>query len=624
MFKRPIVTIAILYALLIILLRPMIPVPERPNFNTDKKEIPAISAINEKFMDVIKKTTPAPYDALLGSIVFGTNVSPLDTGLKDRYKKVGLAHLLVASGTQISILIGVCLAMIRYFKIKMGIGVVAVSIVNILFTITTGCGPSMVRAAVMGEIALIGLLFDRESEIYTSLALSALVLFIVDPLNLFDLGFQLSFSATWALVYFCPVLEEKGIPSIICVSLAPILATLPISLYNFNQISIVSLLVNILVVPWIEFLTIAGFVSTFFGVFFLPIAAIMNFLLYIALKFLNGIVYTFSGLTFSCVYLKQPWFPFVIIYYAGLICFAERLKGKRVFKLNKENIILIGLLFVGLFTWNIAVSPSSAFAQNDLQISVIDVKQGDSIFIKSPSGKTMLIDGGPKFRNIDAGKKYIIPFLRKLGVNKLDIVVLTHSHEDHVGGLPAVLSEIPVGLVMDPGQAHTAKEYIEFLKLIDEKNIPYKAARAGDDFHLEELVTCEVLGPTNQFIEKSAFNNNSIVIRLSYKDFSMMLMGDCEKEGEEMILGKYSFIKPVNVLKVGHHGSNTASSIAFLNAIKPQDAIISVGAKNRYFHPHPSTLKKFEEIGTNVYRTDLNGTVTVDTDGEEYHIKSEK
>lgn len=622
MFSRPAVAIAIIYAIIIILFRPMIPVPDRPKYSPEQPDIPIVTPISQCFSEVIRKTLPPPYDALLGSVVFGTNFSPLDVELKDAYKKVGLAHLLVASGTQVSILIGTSLAVARFFKMPTGISVFIISIINLLFAAMTGFGASIIRAAVMGQIALLGKLFNRDPEIYTSLSISALFLMILDPLVIFNIGFQLTFAATWALVYLCPILEEKGIPSIIALSLSPIMATLLITLFNFNQLSIVALPVNLLVIPWVEFLTIAGFVSTLFGAIFLPIAFAINFSLLIILKLLNGIVYTFSGLSFACIYLKQPTIILFLAYYVGLIWFAEYLKGTIMIKLTRKNVIFLTVAFIALFIWNAALAPSSGFGNNNLQISVIDVGQGDSIFIKSPTGKTMLIDGGAKARNFDAGKKRVIPFLHKQGINRLDYVVLTHPHNDHVGGLPAVLREMPVGEVIDSGQVTTTKAYMDFLKLIDQKKIKYTLGRAGQEIDLGSGVKGQVLNPQEPFLEESALNNNSVVIWLTYGKFSMMLMGDAEREAEERISGYRDIGSSGTILKVGHHGSRTASSQEFLDAIQPKVAIISVGANNVYHHPHMSTMKRLEDVGAKVYRTDLNGTVSVNTDGIKYEIST--
>lgn len=623
MLKRPVVTIAIIYALLIIILRPFIPSPPEQPYLQEKSETPIISSLNVHFMSVLQKTMPAPYDALLGSVVFGTSVSPLDPDLKESYKKVGLVHLLVASGTQVSILIGVCLAVIRFCKIPLGLGVLLASMINLVFALMTGCGPSIVRAAIMGETALVGLLFGKEGEIYTSLGLSALILMIFDPLIIFDLGFQLSFAATWGLVYLAKKIEgwlgtfprfQSGIlsifPPVISVSLAPILATTPITLYNFNQFSVAALLVNTIVMPWVEILTVLGFVSTALGAVFLPAALILNGALLLVLKLFNEIVYTFSAVPGACLYFPAPPFFWVLIYYAGLVAIVEGL-------LNKKNLKLAILFLAVAFVWTAAFSPTAAI--KGLTVSVIDVGQGDSILVESPSGRTMLIDGGPKYKRGDAGRRYVLPYLHKKGINKLDIVVLTHPHDDHVGGLPSVLKDLPVGLVLDSGQPHTSRAYLDFLQIVDRKKIPYKLARAGQEIDLGGGVKGEVLNPQEPFIEESALNNNSVVIRLVFGKIAIMLTGDMEKEGEYRVLGLGAGLGS-QVLKVGHHGSRTSSSTEFLEAVQPKVALISVGIKNKFHHPHPSTIKRFEELGIKAYRTDLNGTIVVSTDGERYTI----
>ncbi|MFA4906195.1 MAG: DNA internalization-related competence protein ComEC/Rec2 [Candidatus Margulisiibacteriota bacterium] len=606
MFKRPIVAIAIFYAAILIILRPLLPVPNE----TKPQESPSFP-LSVRFMEVIQKTTPAPYDALLGSIVFGTSVSPLDPDLKDSYKKVGLAHLLVASGTQVSILIGVCLAIIRTCRIPIGLGLVVTTGINILFAVMTGLGPSILRAAVMGEITLIGVGLNREGEIYNSLGLAALILMIFDPLVIFGLSFQLTFAATWALVYLAPHLEKKyRLPSPLAISLAPILATIPITLYNFNQFSVAALLVNVIVMPWVEILTVLGFVSTVLGAVFLPIAAILNGTLLLILKLFNEIVYTFSAIPGACLYFPAPPFVVILAYYAGLVMWVEGF-------MNKRNLLKFSLLCLALFIWAAAFSPSVAI--KGLTISVIDVGQGDSILVESPSGKCMLIDGGPKYKRGDAGRRYVLPFLHKKGINKLDIVVLTHPHDDHVGGLPSVLKDLPVGLIFDSGQAHTSRAYLNFLQIIDQKKIPYKLGRAGQVIDLGGGVKGEILNPQEPFIEESALNNNSIVIRLTYGKFAAMLTGDMEREGERRVLSMGTVVRS-QILKAGHHGSRTSSSLEFLEAVQPEAALISVGVKNRYHHPHPSTLKKFEELGIKVYRTDHEGDLVVTTDGERYSI----
>ena len=554
---------------------------------------------------------PKPYDALLLSIVFGTKVTPLDEDLKENYRRVGLSHLLVASGTQVSILLGVCLAIIRFFKIPLRLGIAFASLANVFFASLVGFGSSIIRASIMGEITLLSLFLNKDADIFTSLSLSALIMMVWDPLIIFDIGFQLTFFATWSLIYIAPKLEERGVPQIISVALAPILATFPVILFNFNQFSLVALPVNLIVLPTVEILTILGFISTILSLVFLPLSEILNYFLLVLLKLVNEIVYTFASLKIASFVLPAPPIFLIAGYYMYLIDFLEKKKSF----MNKA-IICLFILF-SLFSFGNVLASIA-----ELKVSVIDVGQGDSILLEIPGGKNVLIDGGPKLK-IDAGRKYVAPYLRSLGINKLDVVILTHPHNDHVGGLPSILKSFPVGLVLDSGQATTTKTYLDFLKIIDDKNIPYKVVRAGDNLNLGPEIEALILNPSEPFIEKSALNNNSIVLRLKYKKVSFLFTGDLEKEGEAQVLKDFSKnILGSQILKAGHHGSKTSSSQDFLEAVKPELAAISVGKNNKFGHPHPSTLERFKEDHVLAYRTDPNHTVIIKTDGNSYRVET--
>ncbi len=580
-------------------------------------------AVRNKFLSVIKETMPEPYSSLFGSIVFGSSASPISPETEENYRKAGVIHLLVASGTQVSILIGVCLSLVRSFNIPLWFGVIFTSIINLLFTIMTGAGSSIVRATIMGEITMLGLAFEREKDFYTSLALAALVLLIINPLNLFDLGFQLSFAATWALVYIAPVISGKlsKFPKLIAegiaVSAAPVLATTPITFYNFSQISIAAFFTNFLIITWVEVLVVLGFASTAGGVLFLPIAQILNGTNILILKILDFIVSTISHFQFSCIYMPQPTFPIIIGYYVILIGAIEILRRGQMPAFSKSKLVIALLFIVSIFIWN---SQSVGQPPNQLAVTVLDVGQGDSILVEIPSGQKMLIDGGDG----KAGKRVVVPVLKRKGINKLDIIVLTHPHDDHVGGLYDVLKDIKVDLVLEGGQPHTSSSYYRFLKIIEEKKIPYKLARAGQTINLGE-VKGYILNPTEPFLEgtNSDLNNNSVAIRLIYNKVKILLAGDIEKEGEGRILEFFPDLR-ADVLKAGHHGSKTSSSSEFLEGVKPKIAIISVGKRNNFFHPHPSTLERLRNHGIKIYRTDLNGAVMVKTDGEKYLIETAK
>jgi beta-lactamase superfamily II metal-dependent hydrolase len=249
-----------------------------------------------------------------------------------------------------------------------------------------------------------------------------------------------------------------------------------------------------------------------------------------------------------------------------------------------------------------------------LRVSVLDVGQGDSILIQSPAGKTMLVDAG----DTSAGSR-VVADLQARGVTSLDAAVASHGDADHIGGYQAVLSQFSVAHFYDPGYPDTTATYENLLTTIDQKNIQYSTPTAGQTIDLDPAVRIDVLSPDGK--NTGGTNDNMLVLRLSYGRTSFLLTGDMPDTLEQKIL---STLQPTTVLKVGHHGSKTSSSSAFLNVIKPEIAIISVGAGNPYGHPSIETMGRLLAVGAKVYRTDQAGTVTVTSDGNTYTIATDK
>ena len=244
----------------------------------------------------------------------------------------------------------------------------------------------------------------------------------------------------------------------------------------------------------------------------------------------------------------------------------------------------------------------------------LDVGQGDCIFVRTPSGHTMLIDGGgrsgdPKTDII--GPRVVEPFLRREAVNKIDLVVLTHPHEDHVQGLVSVVRDFRVGMVLDPGIPQGSKAYQEFLKTIQRRHIPYSRAIRGQEVGFGDGVHARVLnpGPSHLVGTEDDTNNNSVVLRITYGKSAILLTGDAGAEAERDILGSGEH-PASDVLKVCHHGSVTGTSDEWLDAVRPKIAIISVG-KNSFGHPSKEVEKRLAGRGIKVYQTDRDGAITV-------------
>lgn len=251
-------------------------------------------------------------------------------------------------------------------------------------------------------------------------------------------------------------------------------------------------------------------------------------------------------------------------------------------------------------------------------IKMLNIGQGDSILIKTAE-QVILIDTG----DVDMRDK-LVELLKKENVNVIDKLIITHPHADHLGGAYAVLKEFTVKQVYDNGQTTTNATYRTYMKLITSKKIPYKQLLDTENLNFGSGVSFQVFSPTADEIKAGGdLNSNSIVGKLVYNKFSMLFTGDCEADRERMILAKYGSQLKSTILKSPHHGSKTSSNRDYLKAISPEAVLISCGVNNDYKHPHDVTMNKYNDLKMKIYRTDKDGSITIETDGDSYQIQKE-
>jgi competence protein ComEC len=262
----------------------------------------------------------------------------------------------------------------------------------------------------------------------------------------------------------------------------------------------------------------------------------------------------------------------------------------------------------------IAVSATASASEN-LSVHFLDVGQGDSIFLQF-NNKNVLIDAGDQ----DSGQT-VESYLRSHGVTSLDLLVATHPHEDHIGGLITILNDIPIKQVLDSGQTHTTQTFENYLNLIDQKNILFNIAERGQTIDLDPAIKIEVLSPPATLFAGD-LNQNSVVLKVTYNKVSFLLAGDAGFQAEDSMAAGYDLKS--TVLKVGHHGSSSSTGTSFLSEVRPEVAVIEVGATNSYGHPTSKTLSALQNTGTKVYRTDLDGNIVITTDGQSYSVSTGK
>lgn len=422
----------------------------------------------------------------------------------------------------------------------------------------------------------------------------------------------------------------------------------PITMYCFNTISFSFFISNILISIFVGPTLILGYTSIILSFFRIPflnkIIVFEEFFIQIILK-ISEIT---AKLPLSKIYVVTPNFIFVLLFYIivffliyafhnkkiyvlKLLCSKKfikkeiknfkknfiKIKNNRKIRnlkfLNKKETILIivvfGLLMICIINHNI-----KGFKQN-LEINFIDVGQGDCTYIKTPKGKNIIIDGGEgNTKQYDYGENVVLPYLLDKKVKKIDYLIISHTDSDHIGGIFALLKNIKVEKIIIGTQAEESVQYRELLKISKSKKIPIYYFSLNNKILIENGILLETLWPINtELINENALNNNSLVFKFSYNDFSILFTGDIEKIAEEQIVKKYEKTNKLKsqILKVAHHGSKTSTTSAFLEKVNPRIALIGVGKNNKFGHPSEEVLKRIEEINGHTFRTDENGEINI-------------
>ncbi|MCL6106923.1 MAG: DNA internalization-related competence protein ComEC/Rec2 [Actinobacteria bacterium] len=564
--------------------------------------------------------------SVLKGMVLGDTDSVPDQIISD-FQGAGILHMLAVSGENVVLLGFVVSIICRALYVPRLISSIVSIIVICFYVPVTGSGPSIVRAGVVGVLGLMALLFSRQSNRYHFLALAAAVILTLNPYSLFDPGFQLSFAAVLAIFMIAPLVHVplRRLPEllreVISVSVAAGLATAPITLVHFQQVSLVTVPANIAAEPMAGPVMALGVLSILANLVSPDLCWLLNAMMAACTGYIISAAHFFASLPGAVYTGRAPSIAAVFGYYAALAgavlaagqggasrvrAWAVSITGGRRRHLALAVVALILLAAAGFACFG---RSGAAHAPAGFTISFLDVGQGDAELFQAPGGATVLIDGGPGSGVLDR--------LSESGVSRLDAVILTHAHADHLTGLIEVLKHYPVAAVFDGGPQTNSPLYRDFLTQIDEKHIPYRVLRRGQTLNFGELAM-QVYNPGERQNPDDP-NANSVVLVASYRGVDILCPGDAESD----VLGTLG-LPPVDIYKVGHHGSKDGSLAGLLARLQPQVAVISVGAQNDYGHPAASTVSKLKQAGTRIFRTDHQGTIRVTISDKGIEVKSEK
>jgi competence protein ComEC len=596
----------------------------------------ALFAFKRHAQSTIAAILPEPQAALLTGILLGVETG-IPADLMDDFAATGTTHIIAISGFNITIVSGIFFGIARRLAGKKRAFWIATAGIAI-YTVLVGASAAVVRAAVMGILYLVAMRLGRGTYAPASLAAAAVFMTLLNPHTLWDVGFQLSFAATVGLVLYTEPLErafERALERVttaeraqeivgliseaLLVTLAAQITTTPIILGIFGRLSLITLATNFLILPAQQWVMIVGGLALLSGLLFRPLGQAVGWVAWVFLAYTIEMVRLTARVPLASVPVRmESWMVFA--YYAllaGLTWWFKQTQERRAelwrkFTGNVQTKFILGASAILLI---LAFSVWRSLPDGKLHVTFLDVGQGDAIFIQTPSGRQILIDGGPSDTALLSQLGRRMPFWDR----SIDLVLLTHPESDHVAGLIAVLERYRVDAVVFREMALDSATYERWLEVVADEGATVYEGKAGLHLTLDGGLEMVVLHPGSQLEEDA--NNNSVVTRLTYDRVSLLLPGDIEAEVEGELVAAGA-IQESTLLKVAHHGSCSSTTQPLLDAVDPELAIISVGADNRFGHPCEEVLERLDELP--VYRTDEQGAVEVVSDGARVWVEVER
>ena len=613
--------------------------------------IEALRIRTEQVIDAIytgaATTEPSLHAQLLKGILLGKR-GDLPTETLDIFRNSGTFHVLAVSGLHVGLVAMFCYFGFRCFRLPQKVLCLLTIAAVLIYACLIGFRPSVFRASLMAILFLFATVIDRDADLFNLLGFAALVLLLLNPLQLWDVGFQLSFVAVTAIVYFVPKMEKplrrfweneddtasqqpvstltkfrnnavKWLVLSYLVTLAAQIGTTPLIAYHFFRTYPLGIVVGPFAVGLVSLIVAVGMVSVCVGFIYLPFAKLLAFFNHVIISIFLALIGLF-GQAWGVVKLAPPTFGICVLYIAIFLGIANWHYVRRHWRIAS----LVGLSVVAIWVWDTAFHEKGRL----LEVVTLDVGQGDATFVKFPDNRTLLVDGGvqrsyydeKKQRRVDydVGKRIIEPYLDFRGIRGLDMVILTHPDIDHGGGLAYILQNFAVGRVLGISDLPLDSQTHRRLRaIVKAGGIRYAFPYAGE-IELTPTATLNLLHPidaaSTNLLDQDK-NDDSLVIKLTYREMDILFTGDIGKKAEARLIAAGADLRS-EILKVPHHGSRTSSTAPFIDAVQPRYAIFSLGQNSLYQFPHSDVVARYRERGCVQLRSDQLGAISVRTDGK--------
>jgi competence protein ComEC len=594
-----------------------------------------LARLRERFAVSIESKLPPLEATVLEGVLWGDRGN-LPADLRQEFSDTGTVHVLTTAGLHLGIMTGFIAFVLALFPLPRFVRVVLVICAAWAYAAIAGLHLPTIRAATMLTAGIAAHEGSRGRTPSAVLAAAAFAVTLPQPLTLLSPSFAMSFACVGGIALLSPAFVALGLcgglgwerhaVELVRTSLVVQIALWPLQALYFNAFTPYAVVANLLVVPLIGAVMACGaaFVA---GAAFVPlIAGPLGNLVWWGVTIVTAIVERASALPGAHVDLPPPSHAFLILYWCGLAAFALAVRARVAPRMiaSRTCAAAIGLAIV------YCAPGVTAALDPQLRLDAIDVGQADCLLLRAPGMHAMLIDGGGKLERGGApglvvaqpigdviASKTVMPFLLRHWVLHLDAVVLTHPHGDHAGGLPVILQRERVGVLYDSAQLYGGPAYRRTLGAVRQQHTRYRIARRGESFDLGTTTRVQILAPELPLLSGTAsdINNNSVVLRVEFGRTAILMTGDAQSEAEARLLSHGGADLRADVLKVSHHGSAYSSTPAFLAAVHPKIAIISCGLHNVFGHPSPRTLSALRNAGATIYRTDLDGSISIGIGG---------
>lgn len=545
----------------------------------------------------------------------------LDPELKSRFARSGLSHIMAVSGLHVGFIVAPFWIIIPWFwgsKHGKIIGLILLTLLLTGYAGLTGFSASVCRASLMAWLLTYAKLFHKMRNSINLTATAAIILLLINPLQIRDIGFQLSFSAVFIILMIMPEIQrwipEKmrygkagPIITIVLISVVVQLGLFPILVHNFGEFSIIGPLSNALVIPILSLVVPAGLMMSIsgisdtglFGILIIPIEYLLGWIEWVA-NTIGKQGFSFIEAEIGSMMIFPLWIVLTLL-----------IAASRVPEMRWKILILL-LVSANMMAADMLRKNSEHVA---MELTFLDVGQADATHIVTPGGKHILVDAGRWSPFSNSGEKILIPYFEEMGIEKLDAIILTHPHSDHIGGVQTLINSLDIGAIYQSDFSYNSELYQNYMKEAESKGIPIYTPTAGDLIDVDPSIRIFVTGPEKGSKKPSNANNRSIAFKLVYGKESVLFTGDAEREQENQLARRYGDFLESSIYQAGHHGSNTSSSHELLRYVNPQYSVVSLAFENPFRHPGKESVVRLNDNSRDVSYTSLEGAVQFKVDG---------